>query len=64
MLFLLMCFSIVITSLEEERANLRISRAIICLFCMRYFVIFPSSIYRGFAATRACGTPWAFLLTF
>ena len=57
-------FSIAITSLGEERANLGAFRSFvrfvlvwICRFC-------ASSWGLGGAAVCGCGTPWAFLLPF
>ena len=38
-------FSIVITSLGEERAGLYASRALVCLSCMRYYYYFFFCIF-------------------
>ena len=40
LLFVLVLFSIVITSLREERASLNASRVFVCLSCMRYVLSF------------------------
>ena len=40
-------FSIVITSLLEERAGLYASRAFVCLSCMRFFFFFVVSLSCG-----------------
>ena len=56
-------FSIAITSLGEERANLS---AFFRLFdlCLFGFVGFSSSWCLGRAAVCDCGIPWTFLLSF
>ena len=52
------CFSILITLLEEERAGL------VCLFCACMILSFFSSSWcRGLAVVCDCGIPWTFLLT-
>ena len=56
-------FSIAITSLGEERANLSAFRLFgLCLF--RFVGFFSSSWGLGRAAVYDCGTPWTFLLFF
>ena len=56
-------FSIAITSLGEERANLS---AFVRLFglCLFRFVSFLFPLGSGRAAVCDCGTPWTFLLFF
>ena len=57
-------FSIVITSLGKERADLFAFRAFVCLFCTCQFLFFFSSSWcQGLAAVCDCGAPWNFLLT-
>ena len=59
----LVLFSIVFTSLGEERAGLCTSRAFVCLSCMRCIL----SLFSSFWCQRlACdyGTPWTVHLTF
>ena len=60
LLFVLVLFSsllrIVITSPGEERAVLCVSRAFVCLYYTRKFLIFFSSSWcQEFAAARDCG---------
>ena len=56
--FVSVLFSIVITSLGEEKAGRYASHALVCLSCMRYiFVLFSSSWCRGLAADCDCGNP-------
>ena len=58
-------FSIMITSLGEERAGLCASRSFVCLFCTRQFMSFFSSSWcQRLAAACDCGTPLTFPLTF
>ena len=56
-------FSIVITSLGEERAGLCATHAFVWLLrtrqCLSFF--FSFSWYQGLAAACDCGTPWTFL---
>ena len=52
-------FSIAITSLGEERANLSAFRTFV-----RFVLVSSSSWGLGRAAVCDCGTPWTFLLTF
>ena len=44
-----------------ERVGLYTSFALLCIFCMRYFLPFFSS---SLAAAFDCGTPWTVRLTF
>ena len=64
--FLKSCFSIVIISLEEEKADLYASRAFICLFCMPWLisVLSSSSWCQGLTVACDCGTVLTFPLTF
>ena len=63
-LFVLIFFSIAITSLGEKRAGLCVSRASVCLSCTHYFLSFFSWC-QGLAAACYFGTPWTFpLLTY
>ena len=65
--FVPVLFSIVITSLWEEKAGLYASRVSVCLSCMHLlFVFFSSSWCRGLAADCDCDccTPWTFHLNF
>ena len=50
-------FSIVITSLGEERAGLYTFRAFVCLLCTRFLSLFSSSWYQRMAAACDCGNP-------
>ena len=52
-------FSIAITSLGEERANLSAFRTVV-----RFVLVWISSWCLGRAAVCDCGTPWTFLLQF
>ena len=55
-------FSIAITSLGEERANLKCF-SYICLICACLVLSLSSSSWLlGRAAVCDCGTPWTFLL--
>ena len=54
-------FSIAITSLEEERANLSAFRTFV-RFVLVWICRFPLPL--GRAAVCDCGTPWTFLLPF
>ena len=56
-------FSIAITSLGEERANLSAFRRICSVACLDLLVS-SSSWGLGRAAVCDCGTPWTFLLPF
>ena len=56
-------FSIAITSLGEERANLSAFRTCSICACLELSV-FSSSWGLGRAAVCDCGTPWTFLLPF
>ena len=56
-------FSIAITSLGEERANVVLFVRFFDL-CLFGFPVSSSSWCPGRAAVRYCGTPWTFLLTF
>ena len=53
-------FSIAITSLWEERANLIAFRTFV-RFVLVWFCLFPLSL-GVWAAVCDCGTPWTFLL--
>ena len=54
-----------ITSFGEERDDRYASRAVVWLFCTRYFLsFFSSSWYRWLATACDCGTPWTCILTF
>ena len=56
--------SIVITSLEKERAGLCASRAFDCLFGTRQFLSFFSfSLCQGLTAACDCGALWIFILS-
>ena len=54
-------FSIAITSLGEERANLSAFRTFV-RFVLVWICRFPLPL--GVSAVCDCGTPWTFLLTF
>ena len=54
-------FSIAITSLGEERANLSTFRTFV-RFALVWFCLFP--LLLGRAAASDCGIPWTFLLPF
>ena len=56
-------FSIAITSLGEERANLSAFRTFV-RFCLFRFVGFLFLLGSGKAAVCDCGTHWTFLLPF
>ena len=56
-------FSIAITSLGEERANLSAFRTFVRFVCLDLSVS-SSSWGLGRAAVCDCGTPWTFLLPF
>ena len=56
-------FSIAITSLGEERANLT-ALCTFVRFALVWFCLFPLSWCLGRAAVCDCGTPWTFLLPF
>ena len=60
--FFSILFSIVITSLGEERAGLCASRACACLSYMCYFLCF--FYFFLLAAAYDCGSLWTFHLTF
>ena len=63
--YLVIPVSIVLTSLGEEGAGLCASCAFVCLFCMRYLLLFFSSSWcQGLDPVCDCGTPWIFLLIF
>ena len=58
-------FSIVITSLGEERAGLCASCAFVCLFCTHQLLSFFSfSWCQELTAACDCAIPWTFLLIF
>ena len=58
-------FSIAITSLGEERANLSAFRTCVCSVCACLDLSVSSSSWGlGRAAVCDCGTPWTFLLPF
>ena len=54
-------FSIAITSLEEERANLSAFRTFV-RFVLVWICLFPWGL--GRAAVCDCGTPWTFPLPY
>ena len=56
-------FSIVITSLGEESANLSVFRCFSICACL-VLSVSSSSWCQGRAAVYNCGTPWTFLLSF
>ena len=56
-------FSIAITSLGEERANLSVFVRLFGL-CLFRLLVFSSSWGLGRAAVCDCGTPWTLLLPF
>ena len=57
-------FSIAITPLGEERANLS-AFWYVCSICVCLVLsVSSSSSYLGWAAACDCGTPWTFLLPF
>ena len=56
-------FSIAITSLGEERANLSAFRTFV-RFVLVWICRSSSSLCLGMAAVCDCGTPWTFLLPF
>ena len=55
-------FSIAITSLGEEIANLSAFRTYVRFTLVCFFSVFSSSWCLGRAAVCDCGTPWTFLL--
>ena len=57
-------FSIVITSLREERANLSTFRTFVRFALVWFLSVSSSSWSLGRAAACDCGTPWTFLLPF
>ena len=57
-------FSIAITSLGEERANLSASRTFFSVCACFDLSVSSSSWGLGRAAVCDCGTPWTFLLSF
>ena len=57
-------FSIAISSLAEERANLRAFRTFVRFALVWLMSVSSSSWYLGRAAVCDCGTPWTFLLPF
>ena len=57
-------FSIAITSLGEERANLSAFRTFCSVYACLDLSVFSSSWGLGRAAVCDCGTPWTFLLLF
>ena len=57
-------FSIAITSLGEERANLSAFQMLVWFVLVLDLSVSSSSRYLGRAAVYDCGTPWTFLLTF
>ena len=57
-------FSIAITSLGEERADLRAFRTFVRFMLVLDLSVSSSSWCLGGAAVCDCGTPWAFLLPF
>ena len=58
-------FSIAITSLEEERANLSIFHTFVRFAFVWFCLFFSSSAWcLGRAEACDCGTPWTFLLPF
>ena len=57
-------FSIAITSLGEERANLSAFRTFVRVCACLDLSVSSSSWGLGIAAVCDCGTPWTFLLTF
>ena len=57
-------FSIAITSLGEERANLSAFRYVCSICACLDLSVFSSSWGLGRAAVCDCGNPWTFLLPF
>ena len=57
-------FSIAITSLGEERANLSAFRTFVQFVLVYILSVSSSSWDLGRAAVCDCGTPWTFLLPF
>ena len=57
-------FSIAITSLGEERANLSAFRTFVRFVLVWILSVSSSSWCLGRAAVCDCGTPWTFLLPF
>ena len=57
-------FSIAITSLGEERANLGAFRTFVRFVACLVLSVSSSSWCLGRAAACDCGTPWIFLLPF
>ena len=57
-------FSIAITSLGEERANLSAFRTFVRFALVWFLSVSSSSWCLGRAAVCDCGTPWTFLLPF
>ena len=57
-------FSIVITSLGEERANLSAFRTFVRIALVWFLSVSSSFWCLGRAAAYDCGTPWTFSLTF
>ena len=57
-------FSIAITSLGEERANLRAFCTFVLFALVWFLSISSSSCCLGRASVFDCGTPWTFLLPF
>ena len=57
-------FSIAITSLGEERANLSAFHTLVRFVLVLDLTVSSSSRYLGRAAVCDCGIPWTFLLTF
>ena len=57
-------FSIAITSLWEERANLSAFRTFVRFVLVWILSVSSSSWCLGRAAVCDCGTPWTFLLPF
>ena len=62
--FVLVFFSIAITSLGEERANLNAFRTFCSICACLDLSVSSSSWGLGWAAVCDCGTPWNFLLLF
>ena len=56
-------FSMVITSIGKEKANLSAFNTLV-RFALVLFSVFASSWCLGRAAACNCSTPWIFLLTF
>ena len=57
-------FSIAITSLGEERANISAFRTLVRFALVWFLSVSSSSWCLGRAAVCDCGTPWTFLLPF